>query len=1232
MSETREIPSSTIEMLRKDPKRYSSVFDELYGPGAASAALGGDSDPLRVVKDEEEPRRREMTIAGRIWDNTVGAVAYGAQEAVNETVDTFESFNEWYGIRMEEMGIPAFLSFTDADGNFDIQFKHRSEIIAADENFAFFGKGGVADDGVEFNFKEAPQDLPGQLVAGAAQFLTSYGSIGRVIKAPGVAGSFVKGALADATAFDPSDANLSALAEGLGVPDNVVTDLLATNPDDPEIVNRLRNAAEGAIIGGAVEYLVYLAKARSAARAGNGAAAEDALRAAAKEAARIEKEVLEAEAPAILKELEDTAASAREIYAELEPVFKLNQEGKLVVEVPEARVRELDGAQPVRDGDQLELSLGDKPDPTPAPDLGVKYLTPNELESIRYYSKLGQTAAPEELIRRTAISTIRQFERVEDIQPILAAFAEQFKDEWMKTPGRATEAMKVTAGKGTLEAKKLADLVGTNPKAVWEKFKTLDGVTLDNLAGEVTARSYFVNALMEETAALSKAITEGTFDKAKYPGYRDIDQLMVDYQYKMTLARYLADQNDALGSALGRALNARKLQRSGSKALKRIMADPYFVNDAKLMAKAQQEALKSGEKAVLKEVGKVSLVRQTLDRINTYRINALLSGPGTQEVNFLSNLLNSVMLPMQQVVGGVFRRDAAQIEDGFRTLQGMVASAWDSIDAALKAWNMEDAILDQVSQKIEGDFTGKTKITSVEAVDKVIRLPSRFLLGMDEFFKQSSYRGVIFADANRIAKKKGLKGKDRQRFIQGYIKNSFDETGMGIRDEALLQAQRVTFTEPLDPKGFWGGIQRMAVQYPAMRFIVPFVRTPVNLLIASYHHIPLVARYSQRYAEDIKAGGRRAAQARGREAIGLALLTILGATVGQGNITGSGPSDPRLREVWLKNNKPYSVRIEQPDGSVRWVSYQRLEPFANIVAIASDLNELFTDEFNENGGRGSSGVLMSLFATLAENSVNKTFTQGIYDFMKLLSDPNPEVRERSLNQMIASFKPNIINQMNGDEVLREGRTLSEIWGARGSNYERVDPQRNILGEVIYRPSPKWDPLNALYKDVREVDRVIEQITKLGIENQTMLGAPSKTIKDPRAPGGRIDLSRIRYSETQSLYDKWLETVGTVEIRGRTLRQSLEEMMEKPAYLKAPVGFEGSGKGTKLYMVRELVSQYREAARESIPELRDLRQAAERAQRDENRRQFLANTALFPSAESSERALRTGQRTLNDIFR
>ena len=312
---------------------------------------------------------------------------------------------------------------------------------------------------------------------------------------------------------------------------------------------------------------------------------------------------------------------------------------------------------------------------------------------------------------------------------------------------------------------------------------------------------------------------------------------------------------------------------------------------------------------------------------------------------------------------------------------------------------------------------------------------------------------------------------------------------------------------------------------------------------------------------------------------------------------------------------------------MEWISYARLEPLSNVFSIAADAVSVMGDEFNE---RESVPMIQALQIAIMENTVNKTFTQGIYDAM-LMFVGRPEEQSRAANNFVASFVPNILNQTNGDDLLRETRTLADNIMARTGLYNRVDPRRNVLGEPVQRNLPKYDPLGLSHADVREVDAVMAELTRVGIITQTVTGQPARRLPGPN----RIDLAEVPYSETQSIYDRWLELTGTVEIGGRTLRQELERVMASPAYLEAYDGDIGvAGRGTKGFILREIISNYRQAARGELPELIELIEAERMGQGNLIREGARVNRDLFPRADMrSDPAAAMAARppSLEDIF-
>lgn len=94
-------------------------------------------------------------------------------------------------------------------------------------------------------------------VRSLAQFLTVFGPAALTLGAAGapvLATGAIAGGMADYLAFDPQQPNVAKLINELAPSlQTAMTTFLATDPDDPEPLNRLRNVVEGAVLGGLVD-------------------------------------------------------------------------------------------------------------------------------------------------------------------------------------------------------------------------------------------------------------------------------------------------------------------------------------------------------------------------------------------------------------------------------------------------------------------------------------------------------------------------------------------------------------------------------------------------------------------------------------------------------------------------------------------------------------------------------------------------------------------------------------------------------------------------------------------------------------------------------------------------------------------------------------------------------------------------------------------------------------------
>jgi len=540
----------------------------------------------------------------------------------------------------------------------------------------------------------------------------------------------------------------------------------------------------------------------------------------------------------------------------------------------------------------------------------------------------------------------------------------------------------------------------------------------------------------------------------------------------------------------------------------------------------------------------------------------------------VSNMINTFAIPTQQIIGG-FASGAGMTKEsrkamlqGIRTMRGIVAERGEAVQSALKALYNDESILDPFNGKLEIPEGSLSDNKFVKFVDKTVSLPSRFLMGMDEFFKQANYRGKNYADAAWLADVDNLKGAERKAFIEKYMLDSFDESGAGTRGEAMLTAQRATFTEGLeDPLSLM--LQKAAVESNLVRFVVPFVRTPLNVLSQGFQQIPVLGMLSGRWRRDFMAGGERRAQVIGKQVIGASLATTGVALAANGIITGSGSKDPAVRREWLKNHQPYSFRVTNDDGSITWVPYQRYEPASYVLALIADMYEIF--EYGDATDQELSEVSFAVVAAIAENTVNKTFTKGLNDFFGALTDTENKA-QGVIENIAGSFVPNIIPQMLNDQEQKEIRGVVDAVKNRVGMDSEIDRKRTFVGEIATGYGKKYHPLGG--KRIPS-DALQNEMTRLAEVHKGGFALPVSKVGD-------VDLKDEMYSETQSLYDKWIELSGEIKApsgayKGKTLRQALEAVIADPRYQQFQDG-DITYDGENIKMLKKVARSYRQAAK------------------------------------------------------
>lgn len=424
-------------------------------------------------------------------------------------------------------------------------------------------------------------------------------------------------------------------------------------------------------------------------------------------------------------------------------------------------------------------------------------------------------------------------------------------------------------------------------------------------------------------------------------------------------------------------------------------------------------------------------------------INSLLSGPQTHVVNILSNTLTSLAQLPEHAAGaavGVVRRalpgqaetDRVMFSEVGARAAGMIFGAKEGMRAAARAFltgNSSDA-----ASKVENEL-----MKAIPGMaGSVIRTPTRLLSAEDELFKGVARRMELSGLAIRQAKAEGLTGKaarDRAGELMldppdDMLKRSFD------------YARYLTFQTPLEHGSAAAGLSRATQRRQELKLLLPFIRTPMNLLKFAAERSP-AAPIMKSWRREYDAGGARRDMAVARMMLGTGIGAAMYEMAAAGQITGGGPSDPNLRRMMMANGwQPYSLKIGDT-----YYSYARLDPFSTTIGTAADLYEL-SDSLSDGEKEGSA---MMLGAAILNNLSSKTWLSGLSSALEAVNDPDRYLSSFVARTAGAIAVPAIIAQTARatDPLMREARSpLDRIRSRVPGLSNDLYPRRDVFGREM----------------------------------------------------------------------------------------------------------------------------------------------------------------------------------------
>ena len=544
-------------------------------------------------------------------------------------------------------------------------------------------------------------------------------------------------------------------------------------------------------------------------------------------------------------------------------------------------------------------------------------------------------------------------------------------------------------------------------------------------------------------------------------------------------------------------------------------------------------------------------------------INSLLSGPKTHIINAQGNALFSMMNVFETAVAARLGKmlpgaDHVEIGEASAILFGQMTGFRDAMRVAAKSFR-EGRALDAAMK-----YTGHTDraistanlfrdsqphpsvASALDLVGAAIRLPTeRVMAPTDEFFKMMAFRGELARNAYLHAMDVTQSKVMTEDEIAQVIKDFMENPPQRVLSVAEDQVQMMTFQEPLGPiASKW---QAALSKTPGAFFIAPFIKTPVNIFKAGLMERSPLALFSEKVRRDIAGGGRARDMALAKLSMGSLTVGTVAVMAASGSITGGGPQNPDARRALEADGwQPYSFAIPNEDGTVTYQSYARAEPLAYVIGATADAVEvgayLDYDDETKDEAQATNDALAAVVAGVANNTMSKTFLQGVADFSEAMADP-----KRYMTQFLTSTGTALIPYSSfrrqaaqiDDPVIREAWTLTDkltvASGIPGWS-EKAPPRRDVFGEPMYRKGGSlMGVMSPFPESTTKADPVMDEV--LSVMNQT------RTV--PVAmPGRRIENLKLTVEE----YDELLTYSRRDPLPdGLTFKEHLQDLFDSQAY-------------------------------------------------------------------------------------
>ncbi len=266
--------------------------------------------------------------------------------------------------------------------------------------------------------------------------------------------------------------------------------------------------------------------------------------------------------------------------------------------------------------------------------------------------------------------------------------------------------------------------------------------------------------------------------------------------------------------------------------------------------------------------------------------------------------------------------------------------------------------------------------------------------------------------------------------------------------------------------------------------------------------------------------------------------------------------------------------------------FKYFEPLKGVFALGADYARR---QAAEEAGGLTEDQTMTQFITSVTKSIatDSPFATGVR-YMTQITSPNPETQERGVMGIVRSLIPvpaEVRNFNKFDEEFVTDTTAGEFFDTTLSaslGHETGNYRLTLLGEPKIKEEPSLASYLIPFAGKKVPER--EPIDDILLEDAMSF----KSVSDVPTSVSGLKLKNFTNEDNEDLYSVYGQLISETRLGGKTLRQALNKLVKtgdfKREYKK---GYEQNEQGTDvnegMEMIKDVISEYRENARETILE-------------------------------------------------